>query len=202
MSAQSPAPDEPGWRPAEDAPPGDVEAPRADTPSAPHKPPLPTSVKVGGALIGAAVIGIAAWIGVALGSGEPEEPQPTWPLEAPQQVGDYVIGTSTQSPAPADEGRSILRADYADGQNQIALLMSRPEEDLGVYMLNAGIEDATGAGEDDLCGTSVDTGLTVCGRMVDSTGILMVGLTQQDAATIAPILDEFLVALRGEVPPE
>lgn len=202
MSAQSPTPDESGWRPAEDAQPEETEAPRAEDPSAQRKPPMPTGVKIGLAVVGALVIGIAAWIGVLLSSGDPEEPPPLWPMEAPQQLGDYIVGSVTQSPVPTDEGRSILRANYADGKSRITLLMSRPEDNLGEYMINAGIEDATGAGEDDLCGTSVDTGLAVCGRMVDSTGILLVGLTQQDASTLAPILDEFIVALRGEDPPE
>jgi len=178
------------------------EVPGQDAnPEPPAKPPLPFGVKVGGALLGVGLIAVAAWAGIALGGG-PREPEPLWPLEAPQQVGDYIVGGVTESPVPSDEGRSILRADYADGTSRVVLLMSRPETDLTEYLTNAGIEDTAEAGEVAVCGTSVDTGLTVCARMVDETGILMVGLTEQDAATLAPLLNDFVNALRAGDSPE
>lgn len=201
MSESSPK--EPTWQPADQS---QAEGPVQESPPAEQPPPLPLAVKIIGLLAGAGLIALAAWIGITLGEG-PEPEEPLWPLFAPSQVGDYIAGAVTESPVPTDEERSILRASYADGQNRVALLMSRPETDLTAYLANAGVEDTipSGQNEEDLCGTSVDTGLMVCGRIVDETGILMVGLTEQDEDTLGPLLNEFIVAIRGEdeqEPPE
>lgn len=217
--SSSPSPDEPQWRPVSPGPLPELDPETDAAPSPPRragreKPPVPAGVKIGGFVLGIGLIGLAAWVGITLGE-EPETPAPLWALEAPSQVGNYIVGGTIESPVPTDEGRSIVRATYADGASQVVLLMSRPETDLTEYLTNAGVENAAAvdipeetestegaepAESPDMCGTSVDTGLNVCARMVDETGILMVGLTSQSIETLAPLLNDFVDVLRTETP--
>ncbi|TRY16952.1 hypothetical protein FOJ82_13895 [Tessaracoccus rhinocerotis] len=168
----------------------------AGLPDAP--PPIPTWVKWTGLGAVAILLLLALWLGLSLGGTPPsvsESPSPTvseagWPVEAPQVVGDLVRGEDNRSEDPAIPERVIATADYSDGTNRVALVLSRPEDDLRTYLADAGISGVSEVGSSS-CGTSSDTDSPVCVRIVDRTAIMVVGLTEQSIEQLAATVEEF-----------
>ncbi len=146
---------------------------------------------------------VGAFVGAALGrsAAVPEavtsspSPTPAFALEPPVQVGDLVRGEVTESSGPAPENQRIVRADYSDGANRLIFVMTWPEDDASAYVADAGVESVVQAGDGVLCGTSVDTSLPACGRVVDGTGLLLLAVTEQATADVAELLDEYTEAV-------
>lgn len=187
------------WRKVAKAPAAvDDTAPVADAglPDAP--PPMPTWVKWTGIGAVAVLLLLALWLGLSLGGAEPEETasatptntEASWPVEAPQVVGDLVRGDTNRSEDPAIPGRVIATADYSDGEQRVALVLSRPEENLRSYLADAGISSVSEVGASS-CGTSSDTDATVCVRIVDATAIMVVGLSEQSPEELASVVEDF-----------
>lgn len=167
----------------------------------PSQPSIPAAVKIGGAAaIGILLIG-ALLIGVLLGGGfQPTaagstSPSPKLIMEPPVQIGAFVRGDVIASEVPAPGTKRIVHATYKDGANEVLLMMTWPEEDLGAPMEDAAIEAApvdNAEGKDTRCGTSLDSSLPGCGRLVDSTALLVISiqgtLTESD---VLKVLDEF-----------
>lgn len=182
---------------------------------APHHPPLPRAVKIGG-LAGLGVLLVAAiLLGVALGGGfgDPEHTpsasaSPALNMELPVQVGDYVRGDITTSQGPAPDNKRIARADYSDGEHSVVVLLTFPETDLPDFLSAAGVETDQASQSaspspsasvvlppDVLCGPSLDTGKQACGRIVDNTGLLVATVTEQDEQAVEKLLEEFQQAV-------
>lgn len=166
-------------------------------------PPIPRAVKVAGALMIVAVLGLASWLGLTLGSSGPAQtvtaspPPPEWPLDPPSVHGDWVRGDySTQPPVEGQE-RVVVSAGYADGEQRIVLLLSRPETNLEEYLADANIGQTEVVGPD-TCGRSQDTDTPVCVRIADETAIMVAGLDQQGFPQLGRLVDEFHSVLAGE----
>lgn len=176
----------------------ELTAPSAEVIDAPQ---MPTAVKVVGIVLVVVLLALAAWLGLTLGgSGEPA-PSPTpsidetlWAMETPTTLGGYVRGDVTSTPAGAKSERDIVTASYADGNDRIVLLLSRPEDDLADYLENVGVEESEPVG-DATCGTTVDN-VRLCARVVDETAIAVGGLDEQDFEQLAGLVDTFYAALR------
>lgn len=170
-----------------------------------NPPSIPRWVKIVGLLIVVALLLLSVWLGLSLGragSGVPE-PTPTldealWTLDPPTTVEDFVRGEVTTTPGEDDGERDIVRANYTDGTETLILLLSRPEDDLGIYLSDAGVPDTEAVeGSDGIrCGISRDNEVPVCARIVDDTAIAVAGLSEQDFADLSPLLDAFYEEMR------
>lgn len=166
-------------------------------------PPIPRPVKVAGALVIVAILGLASWLGLTLGSSVPSEtvtasaPAPEWPLDPPSVHGDWVRGDySTQPPVEGQE-RVVVSAGYADAEQRIVLLLSRPEVDLQEYLNDANVHQTEVVGPH-TCGRAQDTDTPVCVRIADETAIMVAGLDQQGFPQLSRLVDEFHTVLAGE----
>lgn len=163
-----------------------------------HRRPLPRSVILVGVLVTVLLVVVAGWIGSSLaGPGTKDTVSPTngsWPLDPPKLVGELVRGEVTETSDPANANHTIVRTDYTDGTTKVVLILSRPEADLGAFLTDAGVPDSSDVGSTK-CGTSTDTNSPVCAMVTDDTGLMLVGLTEQEPATLAKILLDFHDAL-------
>lgn len=173
-------------------------------PVAPAAPPMPRWVKIGGALLILALLGGASWIGLTLGTPEPSptpSPSPTptirdWPLKLPPVHEEWVAGpVETTEPLPGTE-RIVLSADYSNGTEQVALVVSRPEVDITQYLVDANVGETERIGNA-MCGYYEDTGTPLCVRILDNTGIMVAGLDGQALAILSALLDGFSVEMAG-----
>lgn len=173
----------------------------------PARPPLPASVKFGGLALLAVLLVAAVLGGIALGGGfrgsasSSPTPTPAFSMELPVQVGDFVRGDATASQGPAPQNQDIVRADYSDGTNRVVVLLTFPEPDVISFLKDAGIDTSqlTGqqtAGDGIHCGTSVDTGQEACALVDDSTGLLVLSLTENDE-DVHSLVSQFHEALQG-----
>lgn len=166
-------------------------------------PPIPRAVKVVGALLIVAILGLASWLGLTLGSSEPPEvvtasPAPVeWPLDPPSVHGNWVRGDFNTQPPVEGQERVVVSANYADGSQRIVLLLSRPEADLQEYLTDANVGQTEEVGQD-TCGRSQDTDAPVCVRIADDTAIMVAGLDQQSFQQLSQMVDEFHTVLAGE----
>lgn len=172
----------------------------AGLPDAP--PPMPRLVKIVGLVAVGVLLVLAAWLGLSLGSGNPTaSPSQSiipgdWALTPPTVVGDLVRGEETTTQDPADPDRVVIRANYSDGADEVILLLARPETDIPSFLLEAGVSGITATGAS-MCGTSVDTGSPVCAQVVDLTGIMVLGLSDQSASELDAHVEAFHAALTG-----
>ncbi|MEO7588881.1 MAG: hypothetical protein ABIS84_12735 [Arachnia sp.] len=173
--------------------PGTADAPR-----------MPLAVKVIGLALVAVLLLLAAWLGLTLGGSGKTAPTPTptvsidsglWVLDPPTTLGNLVQGETTTTPLGTNSDRDIVRSDYSDGTNKVVLLLSRPEDDITRYLDDAKIKDAEPIG-DSMCGTSQDNNVPVCARVVDDTAVTVAGLTNQDFADLAKLVDSFYSAMQ------
>ncbi len=165
-------------------------------------PQMPLVVKVVGIALVVGLLALAAWLGLSLGSSSTPGPSPTpsidetlWVMESPTTLGNYVRGDVTSTPAGTKGDRDIVTAKYADGDDRIVLLLSRPEKELATYLENAGVENTEPHG-DAQCGISVDNEVPVCARVVDDTAIAVGGLSDQEFEQLAGLVDKFYAKLR------
>ena len=166
-------------------------------------PQMPLVVKVVGLLLVAALLILAAWLGLSLGGSTDPEPSPTpsidetlWVMETPTTMGNYVRGEVTSTPAGTRGDRDIVTAKYSNGaDDKIVLLLSRPEDNLDTYLENAGVENTEPVAHA-TCGTSVDNSAPVCARVVDETAIAVVGINDQDFVRLASTVESFYAALK------
>lgn len=192
------------WRKVEKDPtppatePKQAPAAPAPAPDAHHRRPLPRPVIAVGILVTVLLVVVAGWIGSSLaGPGTDDTVSPTpgsWPLDPPKLVGDLVRGEVTETSDPADASHTIVRTDYTDGTTKVVLILSRPEADVGAFLTDAGVSNTSDVGSTK-CGTSTDTNSPVCAMVTDDTGLMLVGLTGQEPATLAKILLDFHDAL-------
>lgn len=156
-----------------------------------HRPPLPHAVKFGGLALLAVLLVLAVVAGIGLGGGfspkTPEasaSPTPAFSMELPIQVGDFVRGDASASQGPAPENQEIVRADYSDGVNRVVVLLTFPERDIEQFLTDAGVDTSElqgeGAGDGIHCGRSEDTGRQACALVEDSTGLLVLSLTDDE----------------------
>ncbi len=166
-------------------------------------PPIPRAVKVGGAILIVAILGLASWLGLTLGSSTPSAtvtaspPPREWPLDPPSTHGDWVRGDYNTQPPVEGQDRVVVSASYADGAQRIVLLLSRPELDLEQYLADANIGQIETVGQD-TCGRSQDTDAPLCVRITDDTAIMVAGLDQQDFTQLSGLVEEFHGVLVGE----
>ena len=175
------------------------------TPSVPgttDAPRMPVAVKVGGLVLVALLLLLAAWLGLTLGGSAQPAPSPTptievkpWELDPPVTMGKLVQGGRTDTPAGTNGDRDIVRTDYSDGTDKVVLLLSRPETDLARYLGDAGVEKSKPV-EGASCGVSVDNNVPVCARVVDDTAITVAGLTDQNFTELASLVDSFYAAMK------
>lgn len=196
---QSP-PEVSDWRPAGDS-------------AAPH-PPLPRHIKWGGLGLLAALVAAAVLVGVALGGGFGSKPEatasPELSMDPPVQVGEYVRGrTSSANPEASPSAGRQVSAEYSDGSASLVFLMVWPLEDLSKFMDDAGVQvgaepsgspspsasvEPSASGFQDpsiVCGISADTNGVACAKLVHGTGVMVAGLSGQQAEEVAYLLDEF-----------
>ncbi len=168
-------------------------------------PRMPLVVKIIGIALVVALLGLSAWLGLALGSSGKATPSPTpsidsslWVMESPTTLGNYVRGDVTSTPAGPKADRDIVTAQYADGNDKIVLLLSRPEDDLATYLEELTVEpvETDESFGEASCGVSVVTELPFCVRVVDDTAIAVGGLNDQGFEQLAPLVDKFYAALR------
>lgn len=197
----SPADDEAIWRKVPKAPPSVIDTePVEHAGEAASPPPIPQAVKVGGAVATVVLLLLGALLGMTLGApppAAPASPTPTvkdWALEAPATVGTWVRGDQQSLPPVKEGGPTVVRADYANGTDKLSLLMSRPETDIAAYLGDAGVDSTHTIGSS-TCGVSVDTNKPVCVRIVNSTAVMLVGLTEQSQSTLASLVGDFTDAL-------
>lgn len=176
----------------------ELTAPSAEVIDAPQ---MPMVVKVVGIALVVVLLVLAAWLGLSLGGASDPAPSPTpsidetlWPMESPNTLGRYVRGEVTSTPMGTKSDRDIVTANYADGNDRIVLLLSRPEDDLATYLENIGVEESEQVGEA-TCGVTVDN-VRLCARVVDETAIAVGGLDEQDFEQLAGLVDTFYAALR------
>ena len=162
-------------------------------------PSIPRAVKIIGIIIILVLLLLSVWLGLSLGKSASNTPEPTptveeplWELEPPIQVGQLVRGDVKTTPKASEGDRDIVTTPYTDGVDKVILLLSRPEEDLGGYLEDAGVpisepvEDSDGV----KCGYSEDN-IPVCARVVDDTAVGVAGLTEQDFDTLTSLVDSF-----------
>lgn len=171
------------------------------SPERPAKPPVPTSVTIVVVLVAVALVVGAFFLGRYLAgdaSGEPTEVA-TLPLAAPDAIGAFQLAESSSPSTAADVGKELVRATYTDGSDRVLLVLSRPETELGEFLVAAGIEElgevegseaSPGATSITLCGRSADTGNAACGRLAQGAGELLVGLTEVPSEQLSTMLDE------------
>ena len=168
-------------------------------------PSIPRGVKIVGLLIVFVLLLLSVWLGLSLSTSGSGVPAPTpsvdetlWDLEPPTTVGDFVKGDVTDTPGAADGERDIVRANYTDGTDKLILLLSRPEDDLSIYLKDAGVPDAEPMeGSDGIrCGISRDNAVPVCARIVDNTAIAVAGLSDQDFTDLTSLVDSFYEELQ------
>lgn len=167
---------------------------------------LPRQVRIGLALgCTAVLVVIAALLGTWLASpgtdpSTPAESQGPWPMVAPAEVGDYHLDTpASGAPSPStldDDSKALLTATYSAGDKGVVLLLTRPENDPNQLMRDAAMQN-TVVVHDAYCGTSTDTGRPACARVVDDTGVLLVGPAGLANDQLVPILDQFVEALQA-----
>ncbi|NHB84938.1 hypothetical protein G7085_10860 [Tessaracoccus sp. HDW20] len=125
-------------------------------------------------------------------------------MEPPIQLGSYVRGTLK----PSDDGH-LTSADYSDGTASIVLVMQWPQNDLDSFMGDAGFESpqpvsssspvATPTGNL-LCGLSdeySDEETVGCATIERDTGLMVVGLSDQDEEEIRGLLEQFEQSVTG-----
>ena len=88
-----------------------------------------------------------------------------------------------------------MRADYSDGADKLIFVMTWPEEDLSAYVTDAGVQSANEAEPGTLCGTSIDTTFTACGRIKEETALLLLAVTEQTEPAVLHLLGEFDAAV-------
>ncbi|HRA04622.1 MAG TPA: hypothetical protein PK963_04500 [Arachnia sp.] len=164
------------------------------------QPPAPAWSRFLGPAVAAALVISGGLIGAGLGGlggeSEPEpEPSPTLSMDPPVQVGEFVRGEVTESTGPAPENQRIVRADYSDGADKLIFVMTWPEEDLSAYVTDAGVQSANEAEPGTLCGTSIDTTFTACGRIKEETALLLLAVTEQTEPAVLHLLGEFDAAV-------
>lgn len=147
-----------------------------------------------GALVGASLGRMSA----APASSSSPSPSPSFALEPPVQVGDLVRGEITESEGPAPDNQRIVRADYSDGANRMIFVMTWPVTDASAFVSDAGVEGIVDSGGGTLCGTSIDTSLPACGRVLDGTGLLLLAVTEQATSDVAALLTDFEAAVVGD----
>ncbi len=166
------------------------------------QPPLPPAVKVGGIaalgvlLIAAMLLGVLFGGGFAPRGSASPTPTPELILDPPIQVGAFVRGETESSQVPDATAQRIVHAAYKDGANEVLFIMTWPESDLTGRLDDAGIaaeaQEPTEEGDKTLCGTSVDSSLPGCGRVVKDTVLILISiqgtLTQP---SLLAMLDEF-----------
>lgn len=176
----------------------------------PAKPPIPTWFTIVAVLVSVALIGGAFFLGYRQHLPEPEPtPTPTPPLTVPEMLGDYPMSESVlPSESPQPEQREVARATYTDGVDKLVLILARPETKLEQFMADAGVTDlqivsepqpsespSPAEGESPLpadgtvlCGNSVDSGFSACGRLKGNVGQIVFAGTDIDAATVEELL--------------
>jgi len=181
--------------------------------ASPHvedKPPLPQAVKYGGLAALAVLIVGAVLVGIGLGGGFLGSPSagqsatPPFTMEPPIQLGSYVRGTLK----PSEDGH-LTSADYSDGTASIVVVLQWPQTDLDSFMGDAGFETpkpvtstsplATPV-DDLLCGLSdeySDEETVGCATIESDTGLMVVGLSNQDEEEIRGLLDQFEQSVTG-----
>lgn len=156
---------------------------------------------VGPAIAGALVLAgglIGAGLGAASVVSEPEPtPSPKLSMDPPVQVGEFVRGKVTESTGPAPESQRIVRADYSDGADKLIFVMTWPEENLADYVADAGVESVAEVELGTLCGMSLDTSFSACGRIKEDTGLLLLAVTEQSESAVLDILGRFDSAVSG-----
>jgi hypothetical protein len=162
-----------------------------------QKPPVPTTVTILAVLVAVALIAGAFLLGRQLGTPPPPAPsESATALDLPGQLGGFQLAATEAPTLPPVVGKELVRANYTDGTDRVLLAFSRPETDVEEFLGNAGItnltQQAEGSGDVSatMCGTSSDTGFPACGRIVDGTGRLLVGVTEVAAQELAGLLDQ------------
>ncbi|MDO5092281.1 MAG: hypothetical protein Q4D79_02490 [Propionibacteriaceae bacterium] len=179
------SPNEPEWR--------KVDTEEDDEPD--DKPPLPLAVKIGGILLIGVVLVVAGWLGLSIGGSGPPDHSNLWAVKPPIQIGDFVA-KDVKDTSPADRSRSVSTANYSDGTSKFVLVVSRYEVSMPGIVENTGLANPVKVGNA-TCGTTVDTNLPACVRIVDFTGVLVAGLSGQDPETLVTTLDSVTTALTG-----
>lgn len=166
-------------------------------------PPIPRVVKVVGLALVAALMVLAAWLGLSLGSGgptpTPTPPTPTpelWPLDPPVVVGEMVRG-DVVTDTPAGTNRTVVRADYSDGTDRLVLVLTRPESDVTSHLEDAGVTGAAPNGTA-TCGRSVDSGDPVCATVTDETAVMLLSFGGHSTGELADLVEEYSSILRGQ----
>lgn len=166
---------------------------------------LPRAARIGVALTFTALLILAAaLLGTWLASPGPDPSAPVasrgpWAMAAPASVGDYRLDQASAVPTPStlqDESKALLTATYSAGDKGVVLLLTRPETDPNQLMRDAAMQNTTVV-NDAYCGTSTDTGRPACARIVDETGVLLVGPTGMPNDQLVAVLDQFVEALRA-----
>lgn len=160
-------------------------------------PSIPLLVKIVGILLVIVLLGLSVWLGLSLGTSGESDPAPTpsvdeslWEMEAPTQLGSLVRGEVTSR---TQGDRDLETATYSDGTDKVVLSLSRPESDLTSYLKGANVSKAEPVeGTKGIsCGVSKDTDFRFCARIVDDTGIGVLGVSEQDIPTLTALVDDF-----------
>ena len=108
-----------------------------------------------------------------------------------------MAGEAKESPAP-DGKSSIIRATYSDGNTKFVLLFQRPgpasnlDSYLGrSHLRHLPVHDAS-------CGIFVDSKNPVCARVLDSTAIMVMGLSNQDNESLAGLIDTVYATVKKQ----
>ncbi|PIE21318.1 MAG: hypothetical protein CSA64_02590 [Arachnia propionica] len=173
-----------------------------DVPAAePAKAEIPRPVRLVG-LIAAALVVVAAGVGgYVLGSASTVEPTvapasailASWPMEPPKTLDGFVVGDVEREEAA---GRTVVRADYADGEAKIGLVLSRTEIGVNSFLLDAGASDIEQIPDTNVsCGNATDAGVRVCAQLRDGTAIMVIGVTKQADEELVGLVQRFLAVL-------
>ena len=179
------SPNEPEWR--------KVDTEEAD--ELDEKPPLPLAVKIGGVVLIGVILVVAGWLGLSLGGGSTPDHSKLWTVKPPVQIGDFVA-KDVKDTSPTDHSRLVGTANYSDGTTKFVLVISRYEVSMPGIVENTGLVNPVKVGNA-TCGTTVDTSLPACVRIVDFTGVLVAGLSGQDPEALVATLDTVTAALTG-----
>ncbi len=197
------------WRSADEAAADDTEADEAaengetsDAPAAaPAKAEIPRPVRLAGLVVAALVVVAAGVGGYLLGSASTAEPiaapassiLASWPMEPPKTLDGFVVGDVEREEAA---GRTVVRADYADGEAKIGLVLSRTEIGVNSFLLDAGATEIEQVPDTNVsCGNATDAGVRVCAQLSDGTAIMVIGVTKQADAELVGLVQRFLSVL-------
>lgn len=183
------SPNEPGWH----------NVPKKDTDDdAEHngKPPIPMVVKLIGLGLVVVVLVLAALLGLWFAGGKPSTHAARWSTKPPVQIGNFVVGDVKDESSP-NRSQAVVTAQYSDGASKFVLVTSRSEISAPGFAESIGLTNPTKVGKS-VCGTTADTNVPACLRIVDFTGILVAGLSGQDNETLAKTVDTVYEALASK----